>query len=281
MKRLIAGLAALCALTAANAQIADISAAEPLLRGTQSNLYNPVLSPDGSRLLFSDADYSNLRMYDFNLNATVTVSAEGRSGYDASFDADGLGVTFTTQTTARQGGCLRALCHYDIATQAVSTLAPASRRAPAVRYRSGDAAVRTEDATLYITSDGREQGYSPVEAAAYLWASLSPDGTKAMFVAAGKGVYITDLEGRVVSFAGNYEAPVWFGNDCIVAQKSTDDGHQFRSSQIVLVKADGSAVQEITRPESMTFTPAASIAAGHIVYSTIDGYLYQVTATLK
>lgn len=281
MKRLYAALCALCAFTAANAQIADVSAAEPLLRGTQSNLYNPVLSPDGSRLLFSDADYSNLRMYDFSLGATVTVSPEARSGYDARFDTDGRGVTFTTQAPDHTGGYLRTVCHYDIDSQTSRAVAPAARRVQATPFRSGGSAVRTEDATLYITADGREQAYTPVDAVAYLWASLSPDGTKAMFVAAGKGVYITDLQGRVLSFAGNYEAPVWFGNDCIVAQKSTDDGHQYRSSQIVLVKADGSAVQEITRPESMTFTPAASIAAGRIVYSTIDGYLYQVTATLK
>lgn len=44
---------------------------------------------------------------------------------------------------------------------------------------------------------------------------------------------------------------------------------------------DGSRQQAITRPESMTFTPAASLQGHKIVYNTIDGYLYMVNVTLK
>jgi hypothetical protein len=44
---------------------------------------------------------------------------------------------------------------------------------------------------------------------------------------------------------------------------------------------DGSKIQELTRPESMAMNPTASIAAGKIVYNTIDGRLYQMNITLK
>lgn len=119
-----------------------------------------------------------------------------------------------------------------------------------------------------------------IDAPAYLWVSASPDNTKTVFVAAGRGVYVASAAGEVLAFLGKYEAPVWLGNDVIVAQESTDDGHQFHSSRIVLLRADGSEIQPITAPESMTFSPAASLAAGRIVYATVDGRLFQVNVTL-
>ncbi len=281
MKRLFVALLACASLAGAQARIADVSAPEPLLRGTQSNLYNPVLSPDGTKLLFSKSDHSGLRMYDYNLGVTVTISDEARAGYNPVFSPDSRSVNFVTQTTDDRGLNMRVERSYDIATGTWTAVAPAARRVAPLARRSGNTAVRTDGATLYITANGTEKAYNPVEAPAYLWASVSPDGSRVMFVAAGKGIYVTDLNGNIISFAGDFEAPVWYGNDCIVAMNATDDGHQFSSSQIVLVRADGSEIQEITRPESMTMTPAASIEAGRIVYSTIDGFLYQVNVTLK
>lgn len=152
---------------------------------------------------------------------------------------------------------------------------------PAAKSASANR-VTTRGSVLYITTNGKTTGYTPVESnAGYLWESLSPDGTKVLFFAAGQGAVVTDLNGNILAKLGNLEAPVWFGNDHIVAQRSTDDGHQYRSSQIVLVKADGTETQELTRPESMTFTPTASVKAGKVVYSTIDGLMYQLEVTLK
>lgn len=226
------------ALTA-GAQIANVSTPEPLLKGVETSMFHPVLSADGKYLLFSDADYSNVRTYDFNSGSIEKVNIDKHEAYYAHFNADNKIVA-----------------------------APAS-------------AVRTEGSTLFISVNGVEKSYSPVESyAGYLWESLSPDGTKVMFYAAGHGIVITDLKGNILSEPGKFEEPVWFGNDHIVAQKSTDDGHQYTSSQILIMKADGSESQAITRPESMTFSPTASIEANKVVYTTIDGRMYQVNVTL-
>jgi hypothetical protein len=74
---------------------------------------------------------------------------------------------------------------------------------------------------------------------------------------------------------------VWFGDNHIVAMNATNDGHNYRSSQIVLMSVDGSQFQELTKPESMTMNPTASFVAGKIVYATIDGRLYQMNLKLK
>lgn len=137
--------------------------------------------------------------------------------------------------------------------------------------------VEAKGSTIVING----KSYSPVAShAGYTWESVSPDGTKVMFFAAGVGIIITDLNGNIIARPGNYEAPVWYGNNHIVAQNATDDGHQYHSSQIVMLTLDGSERQDLTRPESMTFSPAASAEAGKVVYSTIDGRLYQVNVQL-
>lgn len=240
MKPLFATALILAAGTAAaHGQIARISAPEPLLRGVQSDLHHPVLSPDGKRLLVSSADYSNLRVHDFDLGTTRTVSRSPRAGFGATFSPDGLTIAYS----------------------------PAGH----------GVTVTVADDTLYITTPTGRIAASPVEAPAYLWPSVSPDGSRVMFVAAGRGVYITDLTGAVVSYAGDYEAPVWVTDQCIAAMLATDDGHQLSTSQVVLVRPDGSQMQPVTRPESMTGWPTA--AAGRLVYATVDGLLYQVTVS--
>lgn len=239
MKKILLAAITLAGALIAQAQIADVGVPQPLLKGVESDMYNPVLSADGSKLLFSDIDYSNLRVYDFNDNVTEKVPARGYSIYN----------------------------HFAKVKVAVNT----------------GGAVRTEGSKLIITdSNGVEKSFTPIECTAgYCWASLSPDGKKVVFLAAGKGLVVTDLNGNILAQPGNYESPAWFGNDHLLVQHATDDGHQLRSSQILLINLDGSAVQPLTKPESMTMTPTGSAEAGKVVFSTIDGRLYQQTVKLK
>ncbi|MCH5220260.1 MAG: hypothetical protein J1F20_06775 [Muribaculaceae bacterium] len=239
MKKTLVILTTLCIGFGASARIAEVSTPEPILKGIETDMYHPILSQDGKQLLFADADYSNLRSYDFASGVVSKIKADKNQAYIAHFDKQGV-VALTPSTS-----------------------------------------VRTKGTSLIINTNGVEKTYSPVEChAGYLWESLSPDGTKVMFVAAGKGVYITDLEGNILAHPGKFESPVWFGNDHIVVQKSTDDGHQYNSSQILLLTLDGSEIQPLTKPESMTFSPAASIQSGKVVFTTIDGHLFQMNVKL-
>ncbi len=280
-----------------NAQIANVESVTPLLKGVESDMHHPVLSVDGSRLLFSSCNYTGLRMYDFNDNVVTKVSNEDRAGFDATFSPDGSEIYFVTQT--RDGvRNLRQVKKYDIASRQITEMTQQGRVVGRpVATAKGFATtvdgtlvatdkkatrVRTEGAQLFITQNGVEKAYSPIEnCVGYIWASLSPDGSKVMFFAAAHGIVITDLNGNILSMPGNYEAPVWYGNNHIVAMNATNDGYNYHSSQIVLLSVDGSQKQELTKPESMTMNPTASFEAGKIVYATIDGRLYQMNINLK
>ena len=294
-KVLIMALAAM-SLTA-QAQIVDVTSTQQLLKGVDSNMYYPVLSTDGSKMLYTSENFQGLKLYDFKDNVTQKVSDESRAGLDATFSCDGQTVYFVTRTW-QDNRNMRQAKSYDIATRKLNEISAKGRVvARPMALKNGvmttidgvvsitdnkSTTVRTKGSVLYIGRNGVEKAYTPVEShAGYLWESLSPDGTKVMFFAAGKGIVITDLNGNVLKQLGNYESPVWFGNDCVVAMNAKHNGYQHTASQIVLMRADGSELQELTRPESMTMNPTASFEAGKIVYNTIDGRLYQMNVNLK
>lgn len=297
MKKLFLSVLAIAGIATMNAQIANVESVTPLLKGVESDMHHPVLSVDGSRLLFSSCNYTGLRMYDFNDNVVTKVSDEERAGFDATFSPDGSEIYFVSQI--REGvRNLRQVKKYNVASRQITEMTQQGRAVGRpVATTKGFATtidgtlvatdkkttrVRTEGAQLFITQNGVEKAYSPIEnCVGYIWASLSPDGNKVMFFAAAHGIVITDLNGNILAMPGNYEAPVWFGNNHIVAMNATNDGYNYHSSQIVLLSVDGSQKQELTKPESMTMNPTASFDAGKIVYATIDGRLYQMNINLK
>lgn len=230
MKKTLLTAALLTAAVTTWGQIARVGTPQRLLHNAESEMYNASLSPDGQQLMFSAADYSNVRVLDLGAGAVQ---------------------------------------HIDMARTAALSARPGVQAAP-----------RAAVSGSTLTIDGRR--YQPVASSAgYCWCSVSPDSRHVMFYAAGTGIVITDMNGNIVATPGNYEAPAWLGNNHIVAQKSTDDGHQYASSQIVMLTMDGSQTQALTRPESMTFAPSADDAATKIAYSTIDGRMYLVDITLE
>ena len=274
----------------AMAQEVEVVSRQRLLEGVEGAAYYPVLNSAGDRLLFS-SENGGLKLCDLTDNVTVLVTNDYVAGHDACFGGDGK-VYYVTQQVGedhliyRTGQCYDALTRQSVtvtpsqhgAVRAVPATRGGALKAPGKGYESsgniGDAAW-TEGSRVHVTVGGEERVFSPVDSwAGYLWASLSPDGKRVAFFAAGKGIIVIDLRGQVLAMLGNYEMPCWYNNDYLVAQNAKDDGHQFVSSQIVLLKSDGTFKTELTKPASMTMQPTS--AGGKIVYTTIDGLLYEM-----
>lgn len=146
----------------------------------------------------------------------------------------------------------------------------------------GSISVSTNRSNLIINRNGVEKVVSPVDSyAGYIWASLSPDNSKIVFLAAGYGLVVTDLDGNVIATPGYYSAPSWFGNDHLVVENTTDDGHQFHSAQILLISLDGKQVQSLTEPESMTLNPYGDADNNTVWFKSIDGINYRQSVILK
>ena len=288
MKKLIILMMAMAALLPVVAQEVEVTSLQRLLEGTEGPAYYPVLNSAGDRLLFLTKD-GVLKYYDMVDDVTSVVTHDYVAGHDACWGGDGK-VYFVTQEMGEDHLIYRTGRCYDALSRQIAVVTPAQHgavravpatrggavKAPGKNYSSsgniGDAAW-TEGSRVHVTVGGEERVFSPVDSwAGYLWASLSPDGKRVAFFAAGKGIVVIDLRGQVVAMLGNYEMPCWYNNDYLVAQNATDDGHQFTSSQIVLLKADGTWQRELTKPASMAMQPTCG--GGTIVYTTIDGLLY-------
>ena len=284
-------LLAVLMLLPAMAQEVEVTSRQRLLEGVEGPAFYPVLNTTGDRLLFSTQDGA-LKCYDFADDVTTVVTRDYVAGNDACWGGDGK-VYFVTQETGDNRLIYRTGRCYDVRTRETATVTQAQhgavRAVPATRggalrapggqnYASSTdigSAAWTEGSRVHVIVNGEERVFSPVDSwAGYLWASLSPDGKRVAFFAAGKGIVVIDLRGQMLAMLGNYEMPCWYNNDYLVAQNAKDDGHQFTSSQLMLLKADGTWQAELTKPASMSMQPTCG--GGRIVYTTIDGLLYEM-----
>lgn len=294
MKKLAIILALAAISLPVMAQEVEVTSLKRLLEGVEGPAFYPVLNSSGDRLLFV-GDNGALKVYDFSDDVTRVVTRDHVAGNDACFGGDGK-VYYVTQQMDDNRLIYRTGNSYDLATgrstaltqpqhgamHAVSATRGGALRASAVSYSSSDDigdAAWTEGSRVHVIVGGEERVFAPVDSwAGYLWASLSPDGKRVAFFAAGKGIVIIDLRGQMLAMLGNYEMPCWYNNDYLVAQNAKDDGHQFTSSQILLLKADGTYRHELTKPSSMTMQPTCG--GGRIIYTTIDGLLYEMTINI-
>ena len=300
MKKILLSITACCCFTMMAQQV-TVKGSYPLLKGVETGAYHPVLSADGSKLLFSASNEKGLKLYDFDDDVVTVITDAERAGYEPKITDDGK-VYYVKQNADGLIKYRTAVC-YDIAKKTSRVLVENERNVlPAALLSNGGAVLRgtmgvksvdvdsrksgvavyTEGSKVIINDNGAVKEYSPEESSAgYLWASLSPNGKKVAFFAAGKGIVVIDLRGNVLARLGNYEMPTWISDNYIVAQNATDDGHQFTSSQIVLLKADGSWLKELTPKTSMSMQPTASAEAGKVVYSTIDGNLFVMELSIN
>ena len=182
----------------------------------------PQLSMDGQWLLYSPTDATSLMLKNLSTGAVTTVASKGYPGFDAIFDSDAK-VYYITQERKKNGLVYRAGHFFDPSTgRDKVVLKPQHGRVEALCaaagvvingerqvYRSSADVgkyVYTRGATLYIVDEGGvTRSLQPVKNSnGYLWAKLSPDGTKVLFEAAAKGLFVCDLEGNVVAKLGEF-----------------------------------------------------------------------------
>lgn len=292
-------MAALLCVFLSNAQDVKIVRHEQLLKGVESQCYNPVLSPDGQKVLFTQSDYEGLNVYDIADDVVTPLASDRLAGFSPAFSKDGKSVYFLSQTRENMlvyremksvnldgtgmstvMGKSRGMLHPVAVDGGVVTVSDNGRKLKA--KSNGGTYAYSAGKKIVVVKNGIEKKIAPVPTKyTYIWESLSPDGTKILFYAGGKGAYICDLDGNLIAELGKYTSPAWCGNDYVVAVNATHDGHQYETSQIVLLKVDGSYKKELTAPVSMSMHPTASASGDRLTYNTIDGRLFLMDLRIK
>ena len=290
----MAAALALAGAVCAQAQTVTVLSTAQL---TDSAAFFPQLSPDGTRLLYSNTEASRLTLRDVATGGETVVCGTGFPGFDARFAPNGK-VYYITQSRSQGNLIYRTGHEYDPRTGRGRTVLKAQHGAVRpVECSRGFALVGESRSwatggnvglgaytagAQVVTFRGKPKfasAMTPVSGTVgCLWASYSPDGTKLMFEAAAKGLYVIDLKRHTITNLGFYLMPSWLGNDYVVAMTNNNSAvRHFNGYKIVLLKADGKYSRDIApeghiQPSCRTVSVAPDgTAVGRVVYTTSHG----------
>ncbi len=272
--------------------------------GSSRAAYFPVLNNTGDKLLFSSGAYSGLQLYDFTNQSVTTISTAAGAGYEPVFDQKNNRI-FYRFSTFENGRKFDGMESFDLATRNTIPMLSPRRELRQVRsYNNGFLVaaekqilkvtfgrtgnedlyfVTTEDLKMVVINNGRKQYLNPLnmDESRYIWVSLSPDNSKILFTAAGKGTYICDLQGKILHSLNYLNAPVWYDNNFVVGMNDKDDGHVITSSSIQLVNIRTNERTLVSRSSEMAMHPTAAGQAGKISYHTTDGKIIVADVVIR
>ena len=244
----------------------------------------PQISSDGQWLLYSPTEGTSLMLKNLATGDVKTVASTGYPGFDAILGQDGK-VYYVTQQRKKNGLVYRTGHCYDPATgkDQVVLKAQHGRVQPLLAsqgvvingerqiYRNAKqvgAYCYTRGDMLYLVDEaGSTRALQPVQDSnGYLWASLSPDGTRVLFEAASRGLFVCDMNGEIVAELGEFLMPCWYNNDYIIAMSNAGNTRT-NGSRIWLLSVDGEVCKPISTREERAVQPMT--AGGRVVYTLL------------
>jgi Tol biopolymer transport system component len=257
------------------------------------------ISPQGDYLLLTSATNQGLTKLDLSTHQTQVISTAPSAGHNVMITPDGQTVVYRESSFNEKHLKYSTLKSVNMATGASQTLVKPTRDLQGYAVDANSAGVvdkgkfskkavgnakaqnvpvlSIKKDQLMITVNGKTRNLSPNGSGySYLWASLSPDGTKVLYYQAAHGAYVCDLDGSNVRKVGKMRAPVWYDDNTVVGMLDLDDGELVYASTIVAATLDGTT-QVLTDDSTIAMYPHA--AAGKIAFSTPAGEAYIINVT--
>lgn len=289
---------ALCVSFSGMAQLLNVASINKV--NIPENKVNKVaaISPQGDYLLITTDYNKGLTKFDLNTGeSTLVTDAEG-AGFDAKISQDGKSVIYRERTLNNKHMRQTALKSKDLTTGESKQIVKASRNLNAAAIQGNTAiainkgkmekkALGAEKAKvempvvyvnqnyqLFVNINGKTRQLAPLgNQCRYIWPSISPDGTKALFYVSANGAYVCNLDGSGLQSLGCVRAPKWYGNNLIVGMNDQDDGEVFTSSEIVAVDLQGNR-QVLTDNSVIAMYPQPCADGSKIAFSTPTGEAY-------
>ena len=257
------------------------------------------ISPQGDYLLLTSATNQGLTKLDLTSGQTQTLSTAPSAGHNVKISPDGQTVLYRETTFNKKHLRFSSLKSVNLATGAKQELVKPTRdlQGYAVDATSAGAVnkgkfskkaigsakaqnlpvLSIDRGKLMLTINGKTRNLSPNgNQFSYMWASLSPDGSKVLYYQAAHGTYVCDLDGSNVRKVGQMRAPVWYDDNTVVGMMDLDDGEFIYASTIVADTLDGTT-QTLTGDDVVAMYPHAS--NGKIAFSTPAGEAYIINVT--
>ena len=297
MRKMFFTLALAMASAPLFAQVLDVASIEKIdLKGAGSSVVTGI-SPNGNYLLLSDAQLNGLAKYDLSTKTVKLISSARSAGLNVAISSDGNSVAYREDSFV-DGLRYSDLKVLDLTSGENRQLAKGVRNLNAVSLQGktavmvaggrmtktatigGRAARKTAPVASIVNSqlvldvNGRTTTLSPNGTEySYIWPSVSPDGTKALYYVCGVGAFVCDIDGSNVKSLGTVRAPQWYGNDVVIGMNDVDDGEMILSSSIVATTLSGQQ-QVLTDASVVAMYPYTSLNGGKIAFSTPAGEAY-------
>jgi len=243
-------------------------------------------------------------MYDFNTNTVKVISTEAGAGYEPMFGTDDSKI-FYRKTSYVNNRKFDAIESYNISDSKKTVMLSPKRDVKQARNfhngfivtaerklikstfgkttRKMPVYVTTQDLKIYLYVNSDFITLNPLNQAEsrYLWVSISPNEKMILFTAAGKGTFICDLTGKIISSLGYLNAPVWYDDNFVVGMQDKDDGHVITASKIVMISSNGKTKSVISQANEVAMYPTASVKASKIAYNTEGGKIKIAEIAIK
>ena len=266
--------------------------------------YSAIFIPQTDKILFSNEKNDGISVFDLKSRKQKTLNAEKGSGFEPSISADGETVFYKSFIFNENGKRYSSVISQNIETgNKTEILANQRDLSSVIAYAEGVAfmnnseiktynkkkkCVETCSETVAFTSPtmdlvcfqkGIQKTLNPLGKGNYIWVSVSPDKTKILFNKAGKGTYVSDLNGKIIADLGRLHAAKWSADGkWIIGMNDYDDGHKYTSSKIVITSLSGKIRQELELANNnIALNPSISSDNTKIVFNNEKGQIFLVS----
>ena len=300
--RIFVIFAFLCVAMVANAQQFEVTSLQEVKVDTEMPTFHPRFMPDGKTLMVCSENFNGLGLVDTQKGTYTHLTDMVAAGYYPAVSEDGNTIITRSKDYSDLSVDLYAI---DLSTKTMRIIAEGYDHVNGLKFANGtltlsqhgipvttqvtkanlalapqsNVYVTEEDLKVVVYVNGVRNVIDPFSKEGrdenYCWTSLSPNGKKVLFNC-GNDTYVCNLNGSGLVKIGSMRAPVWRGDDYVVAMVDEDDGYFFTKSDIVIVKADGTGkMQQLTtNSDEIKMFPAVSNDGSKIAFHTLEGKIY-------
>ena len=289
MKKIFFSAMLLCSSMLGFAQLVEIQSIDKVALPEGVSADKATISPDGSFVVFSQNTAAGLHKIDLATREINMISENGNS-FDLKIANDGTVVFRESKTDENKlrYTSLKAVSPRGVETTLLeptrnlngfavngTNVMTVDNNVCAAKSLNGGVGVQMPVASIrngQLCIDGNVISPNGTEGASYLWASISPNGTKVCYYFVTGGCFVADIDGSNPVFVGNLHAAKWLNDLTVVGMNDIDNGYVVTSSKLIAASIDGKVTQELTTDESMAMYPSTN--GKSITYTTPAGELF-------
>lgn len=278
-----------------------------LIHGSLDDIVmSPVYSPDGRQIAYTKSGFNGIWIYNLQSKSNTQLTDESAAGFAFKWSADSKSI-LTRVAKYEEMKRYNAVKIFDIETGESKQLSDYKTMMPYLPvWADGDAKVylpikgndellisakeknnqigssfvafeKNNKVVVKDLSNNSEQIFEPIKDAQYINLSLSPDAAKIVFEVMGGNIFVMNIDGTNLNDLGIGNRPRWsFDSSKIIYMIAEDDGHDYTSSDIYIINADGTQKRNLTNTSDlMEMNPCFAPDGKSIVFDLVnDGSIY-------